>query len=153
MREAFGFTKKQKKTAAFLMIVIISLSYLTYSMVIPRVSLTANTTVHYSYSGISMGFTIKNSGTLDITDLRMNVTVIDENGDVEYSEQVDFGPLSRGVKTVHSFTFTAPQRDRYEVYMHFDFRCEGQEYNETTDHIMKDYMNFNWEDEFSEWRL
>lgn len=153
MKGITGFTKKQKKMAAFLVIVVISLSYLTYSMVIPRTELSANTSVHFSFSGISMGFQIKNSGTIEINDLTMNVTILNSDDDIEYTEEIEIGSLGRGEKSVHSFTFVAPQRDPHWVMITFDFTSDGQVYNETIEHKMADYMNHNWKDEIKDWRV
>ena len=144
---------KQKKTALFLTVSVVFLSYLLFALVIPRTEVTASTTIHYSFSGILVGIQARNTGTLDITDMTMNVTIIDEDGDVVYTEDVMIGTLPKGDKITHTFSFTAPMTDSYDFLLRFDFTCDSKEYSETLDYRMEDYMNFIWKDRIREWRL
>lgn len=153
MKAVNGLSRKQKRGAIFLTIVVICLSYLLFSLVIPRTELSVNTTVHYSFSGIMIGIQVKNSGTLEMTDMTMNITVTDEDGEVEHAEDVFIDTLPQGDRITHTFTFTAPQVDSYDLTLGFGFTCDGQEYNETIEHRMEDYMNFIWKDKIRDWRL
>lgn len=153
MKEVSHLSNKQKRSAVFLALVAVCVSFLLFTMVIPRTELTVNTTVHYSFSGISVGLQVRNSGTIEMTDMTMNITVIDEDGEVDYSEDVPIGNLPRGDRIVHSFTFTAPQVDKYDIILSFAFNCDGLDYNETVEHRMEDYLNFNWKDKIRDWRL
>ncbi len=153
MKNVTLLSRKQKKTALFLTVSVVFLSYLLFAMVIPRTEVTANTTVHYSFSGILVGIQARNTGTLDITDMTMNITIIDEDGDVDYTEDVLIGTLARGDKMTHSFSFTAPMTDSYDFLLRFNFTCDGKEYIETLEYRMEDYMNFIWKDRIREWRL
>ena len=148
-----GLTSREKRGAAFLVIAVICISYLLYAMIIPRSELSVTTTVHYSFSGISVGLQIKNSGTIEMTDTTLNISIIDQDGEVEYAEDVLIGNFPRGEKVIHSFSFSAPMVERYDLILTFGYRCDGQDYNETIQHRMEDYMNFIWKDRIRDWRL
>jgi len=153
MREISGLSRKQKRGAVFLGVITICLIFIIYSFLIPRAELSVNTTVHYSFSGISIGVQVRNTGTLEITDLSMNITVTNEDGEKEYQEEFVIGVLGKRERVAPSFNFKAPQIDPYTLTLRFDFSCDGQEYNETIQHEMKDYMNFIWKDRIRDWRL
>lgn len=154
MKAFRNMSRRQTRMAVFLVMVSICLSYLMYSYAVPRTELTVTTVVHYSFSGISMGLVMKNTGTNDITDLGVNITIL-HDGTGALIHEADFPPITmgRGTKTVHSLTFTAPQRDPYRVVIHFDFTSDGKQYNESAVHTMEDYLNHVWKDTFRDWRI
>jgi hypothetical protein len=153
MKAITNMTQKQKRGIVIVMITSICLIYLLYTTIIPRTELSADTTVHYSFSGIMIGITIQNSGTLDISEMTLNVTVYDEDDEIVHQEEVLITSLGKGDKVVHSLSFKAPQRDHYRLVMRFDFTSDGLEYSEEIEHEMKDYMNFIWKDTVRDWRL
>jgi len=145
-------TGRQKRLAAFLLLVIVGMSYLLYAVAIPRTELRTTTIFHESFSGISIGIEVKNSGTLDVSGLTVNATVTDSDGKVRHSENIEFGGLKRGAKASHSFTFSAPQAEPYNITLRFIFSSDGRDYNETLNYHVEDYMNFIWKDKIRDWR-
>ena len=153
MKALTNLSSKQKKRAAFLILVIVGVSYLLYAVAIPRAELSVTTVVHESFSGISLGITVKNTGTLDMRDVGMNITITDSEEKVRYVEDVRIGDLGKGEKIIHSFTYTAPQVGPYNVTLRFTYTCDGRDYNETINHRIEDYMNFVWKDKLRDWRF
>lgn len=153
MKALSGLAMKQRKGAAAIGILTVVLIFLLYSMIIPRAELTVKTTVHYSFSGILINHHIENTGTLEMNDLVINITVTDQDGEIEYQEQIVLDTLDTGEKLDHTYDFKAPQVDTYHLVMRLDFECDGDAYNETIEHEMKDYMNFVWDDTIRDWRL
>ena len=146
-------TNRQKRLAAFLVLVIVGLSYLLYALAIPRTELQTTTIFHESFSGISIGIEVKNTGTLEVTGLTVNATITDSKGKVRHAEDIEFGTIGRGAKADHSFTFSAPQAEPYNITLRFAFTSDGKDYNETLSYHAEDYMNFIWKDKIKDWRL
>ena len=153
MKTAKPLTRKKKRIIVFLVLTSLCLVYLLYAVAIPRSELAVNTVVHESFSGISVGMTIKNSGNLEIEDLVLNITVTDKDDEEVYSSDVEIGNLGTGEKAKHSFTFSEPKAESYNITIKLSYVCDGQNYDETIEHEIKDYMNFTWKDTFRDWRL
>lgn len=153
MKTIDDLSGKQKKSVAFLAILIVGVTYLMLAFIAPRAELSVKTVVHKSFSGISVGITITNTGTIVIEDAIFNVTVTDKYGEIEYSENVDIGDLSRNDKTTRSFNFRGPQVETHNFTLRFIYTCDNKDYNESVSHEMGEYMNIVWEDSIRDWRF
>jgi len=72
---------------------------------------------------------------------------------VKYAEDIDIGTIDKGKKITHSITYNAHQVESYEVILRFTYSSDGQDYNETIDHRIGEYLNYSWKDKIRDWRL
>lgn len=146
-------TLRQKKLAVFLVLLTVGITYILYAVALPRTELQTTTIFHESFSGISIGIRVKNTGTLEVSDLKINATVTDSVDKVRHSQEIGFGSMEPGAQADHSFTFSGPAAEPYNITLILTFSSQGKDYNETLRYHAEDYMNFIWKDRIKDWRF
>ncbi len=138
-------------------IFVVLLLVLSYTFILPRVQVNTTTVYHQSFSGTSVQSKVENTGTYEITGLRANLSVYDEDGKlVDYAnETVSIFEPRNSFKL--GFTFTGPQIKSYTVNLTLEFESQGISYTGKDKVVfsyeIKDYMNNNWKEKFTDWRI
>ena len=146
-------TKKQRGVifVSFLTILVVIMAY---TFVVPRVQLNVTTVYHQSFSGTSIQTRLENKGTYDIADLRVNLSVVKkETGELMDYENDTIKLLETRNSFKIGFTFQGPQVETYIATLTLKFESEGLDYNESFEYEIKDYMNNNWDEKITDWRL
>ena len=146
-------TKKQRGMVffSFLAVLVVVMAYV---FVVPRVQLNTTTVYHQSFSGTSVQTKVENKGTYDVQNLEINLSVIKkESGElVDYkNDTIELFEPRNSFKI--GFTFEGPQIKTYLIKLSLIFESEGLDYNESFEYEIKEYMNRNWEEKVTDWRV
>ena len=147
------FTKKQRGMLFFSVFAVLVV-VMAYVFVVPRVQLNITTVYHQSFSGTSVQTKVENKGTYDVQNLEINLSVIKkESGELmEYkNDTIELFETRNSFKL--GFTFEGPAIKTYLIKLTLNFESEGVDYNESFEYEIKDYMNNNWEEKVTDWRV
>ena len=147
------FTKKQRGIVFFSVFSVLVV-VMAYVFVVPRVQLNITTVYHQSFSGTSVQTKVENKGTYDVQNLEINLSVIKkESGElVDYkNDTIELFEPRNSFKI--GFTFEGPQIKTYLIKLSLIFESEGLDYNESFEYEIKEYMNRNWEEKVTDWRV
>jgi hypothetical protein len=142
------------KAVATIIVVFIILPVTLYSLVIPRTNAVVRILYSEGFQGnIIIDAEVKNTGTVDITDLNMTITILDVN-DLKVAEMYYEDPMvyARTDSKADAITFPGNQRVDYSVLMEITFFSEGSSFfSSETFYIDGPFMNYVFEDNIEKW--
>ena len=141
---------EQRKIIAKFAVVIVAvlLILLCYSYFLPRTEVEIDTAYHSSYSGLFVQSKISNTGTKEITDLKVKLTVWNST-DLLQSETHYPGVLNakQSVK-LPVLIFDGPHADPYELIISMEFNSDEGKQFLNYNYKIADYGNLAWHDQY-----
>jgi hypothetical protein len=129
-------------------IMALLLVFVCYSYVIPRTEVEIDTVYHSSYSALFVQSKISNTGTKQISNLKIKSSVwngtemLETNthypGDLNAKQSVKLPPL----------IFDGPHSDSYELLINLEFIIDGEKQTLTYNYEIADYGNLAWHDQY-----
>ena len=143
-------TVEQRKVIAKFAVVIVAvlLILLCYSYFLPRTEVEIDTVYHSSYSGLFVQSKVSNSGTKEITDLKVKLAVW--NSTELLQSEINYpGVLSpkQSVK-LPVLIFDGPHADSYELIISMEFNSEEGKQIINYNYKIADYGNLAWHDQY-----
>ena len=129
-------------------VVAVLLVLLCYSYFLPRTEVEIDTVYHSSYSGLFVQSKVSNTGTKEITDLKVKLAVWNST-ELLQSEIHYPGVLSakQSVK-LPVLIFDGPHADSYELIISMEFNSEEGKQLLNYNYEIKDYGNLAWHDQY-----
>ena len=141
---------EQRKIIAKFAVVIVSvlLILICYSYLLPRTEVEIDTVYHSSYSGLFVQSKISNTGTKEITDLKVKLAVWNST-DLLQSETHYPGVLNakQSVK-LPVLIFDGPHADSYELIISMEFNSDEGKQFLNYNYKIADYGNLAWHDQY-----
>lgn len=141
---------EQRKIIAKFAVVIVSvlLILICYSYLLPRTEVEIDTVYHSSYSGLFVQSKVSNTGTKEITDLKVKLTVWNSTELLE-SETHYPGVLNakQSVK-LPVLIFDGPHADSYELIISIEFNSDEGKQVLNYNYKIADYGNLAWHDQY-----
>ena len=140
---------QRKIVAKFVVAVIaILLVSLCYSYLLPRTEVEIDTVYHSSYSALFVQSKISNTGTQEITDLKVKLSVWNST-DMLSSDTHYPGVLNakQSVKLPVLF-FDGPHADSYELIISMEFNSNDGKQILNYNYKIADYGNLAWHDQY-----
>ncbi|MBJ35161.1 MAG: hypothetical protein CMB62_00905 [Euryarchaeota archaeon] len=141
---------EQRKIIAKFAVVIVSvlLILICYSYLLPRTEVEIDTVYHSSYSGLFVQSKVSNTGTKEITDLKVKLTVWNSTELLE-SETHYPGVLNakQSVK-LPVLIFDGPHADSYELIISMEFNSDEGKQVLNYNYKIADYGNLAWHDQY-----
>tara|TARA_B100001250_G_scaffold412206_1_gene442811 strand:- start:1002 stop:1448 length:447 start_codon:yes stop_codon:yes gene_type:complete len=141
---------EQRKIVAKFAVIIVAvlLVLLCYSYFLPRTEVEIDTVYHSSYSGLFVQSKVSNTGTKEITDLKIKLAVWNST-DLLQSETHYPGALNakQSVK-LPVLIFDGPHADSYELIISMEFNSDGGKQILNYNYKIADYGNLAWHDQY-----
>ena len=141
---------EQRKIIAKFAVVIVSvlLILICYSYLLPRTEVEIDTVYHSSYSGLFVQSKVSNTGTKEITDLKVKLAVWNSTELLE-SETHYPGVLNakQSVK-LPVLIFDGPHADSYELIISMEFNSDEGKQVLNYNYKIADYGNLAWHDQY-----
>jgi len=140
---------QRKIVAKFVVAVIaILLVSLCYSYLLPRTEVEIDTVYHSSYSALFVQSKISNTGTQEITDLKVKLSVWNST-DMLSSDTHYPGVLNakQSVK-LPVLIFDGPHADSYELIISMEFNSNDGKQILNYNYKIADYGNLAWHDQY-----
>ena len=133
---------------AILAVIVLLTGALLYAYVVPRTTMQVETLFHQSFSGNSIGVRMKNTGTLDISNISVDVEVFDMDGEsIHHPDPIRGIDIDAHESYEFSTSFRGSQIVKYKIVINLTFESDGEEYDETIRHTTSgEFMNENWKD-------
>jgi len=141
--------EQRKIIAKFAVIfVAVLLVLLCYSYFLPRTEVEIDTVYHSSYSGLFVQSKISNTGTKEITDLKVKLAVWNST-DLLQSDTHYPGVLNakQSVK-LPVLIFDGPHADSYELVISMEFNSDDGKQILNYNYKIADYGNLAWHDQY-----
>ncbi len=141
---------QQRKIIAKFAVVIVSvlLILLCYSYFLPRTEVEIDTVYHSSYSGLFVQSKISNTGTKEITNLKVKLTVWNST-DLLQSETHYPGALNaKQIVKLPVLIFDGPHADSYELIISMEFNSDEGKQVLNYNYKIADYGNLAWHDQY-----
>ena len=143
-------TVEQRKIIAKFAVIIVAvlLVLLCYSYFLPRTEVEIDTVYHSSYSGLFVQSKISNTGTKEITDLKVKLAVWNST-DLLQSDTHYPGVLNakQSVK-LPVLIFDGPHADSYELVISMEFNSDDGKQILNYNYKIADYGNLAWHDQY-----
>ena len=141
---------EQRKIIAKFAVIIVAvlLVLLSYSYFLPRTEVEIDTVYHSSYSGLFVQSKISNTGTKEITDLKVKLAVWNST-DLLQSDTHYPGVLNakQSVK-LPVLIFDGPHADSYELVISMEFNSDDGKQILNYNYKIADYGNLAWHDQY-----
>jgi len=141
---------EQRKIIAKFAVIIVAvlLVLLCYSYFLPRTEVEIDTVYHSSYSGLFVQSKISNTGTKEITDLKVKLAVWNST-DLLQSDTHYPGVLNakQSVK-LPVLIFDGPHADSYELVISMEFNSDDGKQILNYNYKIADYGNLAWHDQY-----
>ncbi len=141
---------EQRKIIAKFAVIIVAvlLVLLCYSYFLPRTEVEIDTVYHSSYSGLFVQSKISNTGTKEITDLKVKLVVWNSTdllqSDIHYPGVLN---AKQSVK-LPVLIFDGPHADSYELIISMEFNSEEGKQILNYNYKIADYGNLAWHDQY-----
>ena len=134
-----------KFAVAILSVMII---FVCYSYVLPRTEIEMDTVYHSSYSGLFVQSKISNTGTKEITDLKVKSSVWNET-EMLVTETNYPGILeSKQSVKIPFLVFNGPHADEYNLIIVLEFKDEEGKQKLIYSYKIADYGNLAWHEQY-----
>ena len=144
------FSKEQKRVLVKTITILLALFliFICYSYVIPRTEVEIDTVYHSSYSGLFVQSKISNTGTKEITDLKVKSSVWNET-EMLVTETNYPGILEakQSVK-IPFLVFNGPHADEYNLIIILEFKDEEGKQKLIYSYEIADYGNLAWHEQY-----
>ena len=129
-------------------IMTILLVFVCYSYVIPRTEVEIDTVYHSSYSALFVQSKISNTGTKQITNLKIKSSVW--NGTEMLETDTHYPGVLNAKQSVKlpPLIFDGPHSDSYELLINLEFIIDGEKQILDYNYEIADYGNLAWHDQY-----
>ena len=119
-----------------------------YSYVIPRTEVEIDTVYHSSYSALFVQSKISNTGTKQITNLKIKSSVW--NGTEMLETDTHYPGVLNAKQSVKlpPLIFDGPHSDSYELLINLEFIIDGEKQILAYNYEIADYGNLAWHDQY-----
>ena len=124
------------------------LVFVCYSYVIPRTEVEIDTVYHSSYSALFVQSKISNTGTKQISNLKIKSSVW--NGTEMLETDTHYPGVLNAKQSVklQPLIFDGPHSDSYELLINLEFIIDGEKQTLTYNYEIADYGNLAWHDQY-----
>ena len=129
-------------------IMALLLVFVCYSYVIPRTEVEIDTVYHSSYSALFVQSKVSNTGTKQITNLKIKSSVW--NGTEMLETDTHYPGVLNAKQSVKlpPLIFDGPHSDSYELLINLEFIINGEKQTLTYNYKIADYGNLAWHDQY-----
>ena len=129
-------------------IMALLLIFVCYSYVIPRTEVEIDTVYHSSYSALFVQSKISNTGTKQITNLKIKSSVW--NGTEMLETDTHYPGVLNAKQSVKlpPLIFDGPHSDSYELLINLEFIIDGEKQILAYNYEIADYGNLAWHDQY-----
>ena len=129
-------------------IMALLLIFVCYSYVIPRTEVEIDTVYHSSYSALFVQSKISNTGTKQIIDLKVKISVW--NGTEMLESDSHYPGILNAKQSVKlpPLIFDGPHSDSYELLINVEFLIDGAKQTLDYNYEIADYGNLAWHDQY-----
>ena len=129
-------------------IMALLLIFVCYSYVIPRTEVEVDTVYHSSYSGLFVQSKISNTGTKQISNLKIKSSVW--NGTEMLETDTHYPGVLNAKQSVKlpPLIFNGPHSDSYELLINLEFIIDGEKQILAYNYEIADYGNLAWHDQY-----
>jgi len=129
-------------------IMALLLIFVCYSYVIPRTEVEIDTVYHSSYSALFVQSKISNTGTKQISDLKVKLSVW--NGTEMLESDSHYPGILNAKQSVKlpPLIFDGPHSDSYELLINVEFIIDGEKQTLDYNYEIADYGNLAWHDQY-----
>jgi len=129
-------------------IMALLLVFVCYSYVIPRTEVEIDTVYHSSYSALFVQSKISNTGTKQISNLKIKSSVW--NGTEMLETDTHYPGVLNAKQSVKlpPLIFNGPHSDSYELLINLEFIIDGEKQTLAYNYEIADYGNLAWHDQY-----
>ena len=129
-------------------IMALLLVFVCYSYVIPRTEVEIDTVYHSSYSALFVQSKISNTGTKQISNLKIKSSVW--NGTEMLETDTHYPGVLNAKESVKlpPLIFDGPHSDSYELLINLEFIIDGEKQTLAYNYEIADYGNLAWHDQY-----
>ena len=129
-------------------IMALLLVFVCYSYVIPRTEVEIDTVYHSSYSALFVQSKISNTGTKQISNLKIKSSVW--NGTEMLETDTHYPGVLNAKQSVKlpPLIFDGPHSDSYELLINLEFIIDGVKQTLAYNYEIADYGNLAWHDQY-----
>ena len=129
-------------------IMALLLVFVCYSYVIPRTEIEIDTVYHSSYSALFVQSKISNTGTKQISNLKIKSSVW--NGTEMLETDTHYPGVLNAKQSVKlpPLIFDGPHSDSYELLINLEFIIDGEKQTLAYNYEIADYGNLAWHDQY-----
>ena len=129
-------------------IMALLLIFVCYSYVIPRTEVEIDTVYHSSYSALFVQSKISNTGTKQISNLKIKSSVW--NGTEMLETDTHYPGVLNAKQSVKlpPLIFYGPHSDSYELLINLEFIIDGEKQILAYNYEIADYGNLAWHDQY-----
>ena len=129
-------------------IMALLLVFVCYSYVIPRTEVEIDTVYHSSYSALFVQSKISNTGTKQISNLKIKSSVW--NGTEMLETDTHYPGVLNAKQSVKlpPLIFDGPHSDSYELLINLEFIIDGEKQTLVYNYEIADYGNLSWHDQY-----
>ena len=129
-------------------IMALLLVFVCYSYVIPRTEVEIDTVYHSSYSALFVQSKISNTGTKQISNLKIKSSVW--NGTEMLETDTHYPGVLNAKQSVKlpPLLFDGPHSDSYELLINLEFIIDGEKQTLAYNYEIADYGNLAWHDQY-----
>ena len=129
-------------------IMALLLVFVCYSYVIPRTEVEIDTVFHSSYSALFVQSKISNTGTKQISNLKIKSSVW--NGTEMLETDTHYPGVLNAKQSVKlpPLIFDGPHSDSYELLINLEFLIDGEKQTLAYNYEIADYGNLAWHDQY-----
>ena len=129
-------------------IMALLLVFVCYSYIIPRTEVEIDTVYHSSYSALFVQSKISNTGTNQISNLKIKSSVW--NGTEMLETDTHYPGVLNAKQSVKlpPLIFDGPHSDSYELLIKLEFIIDGEKQTLAYNYEIADYGNLAWHDQY-----
>ena len=129
-------------------IMALLLVFVCYSYVIPRTEVEIDTVYHSSYSALFVQSKVSNTGTKQISNLKIKSSVW--NGTEMLETDTHYPGVLNAKQSVKlpPLIFDGPHSDSYELLINLEFLIDGEKQTLAYNYEIADYGNLAWHDQY-----
>jgi len=129
-------------------IMALLLVFVCYSYIIPRTEVEIDTVYHSSYSALFVQSKISNTGTKQISNLKIKSSVW--NGTEMLETDTHYPGVLNAKQSVKlpPLIFDGPHSDSYELLINLEFIIDGEKQTLVYNYEIADYGNLAWHDQY-----
>ncbi len=129
-------------------IMALLLVFVCYSYIIPRTEVEIDTVYHSSYSALFVQSKISNTGTKQISNLKIKSSVW--NGTEMLENDTHYPGVLNAKQSVKlpPLIFDGPHSDSYELLINLEFIIDGEKQTLAYNYEIADYGNLAWHDQY-----
>ena len=129
-------------------IMALLLVFVCYSYVIPRTEVEIDTVYHSSYSALFVQSKISNTGTKQISNLKIKSSVW--NGTEMLETDTHYPGVLNAKQSVKlpPLIFDGPHSDSYDLLINLEFIIDGEKQTLAYNYEIADYGNLAWHDQY-----